>query len=110
MSQFALIFSTISSDSDMVARRRSWGDDFIYVVPAGKFSPYTPVAHHLVNEDGLVEYLPYIARFNAINKSVSPWTPSNEDLFALDWTFATFDKEKAATLKGNNIIKGESSK
>ena len=69
MSQFALIFSTITSDSDMVARRKSWGDDFIYVVPAGKYAPYTPVAHHIVNEDGLVEYLPYIARFNATTKS-----------------------------------------
>ena len=68
MSQFALIFSTITSDSDMVARRRSWGDDFIYVVPAGKYSPYTPVAHHLVNDDGLVEYLPYIARYNAAGR------------------------------------------
>lgn len=110
MSQFALIFSTITSDSDMVARRRSWGDDFIYVVPAGKYAPCTSTASRLVNEDGLVEYLPYIARFNTTNKSVSPWAPSNEDLFALDWTFATFDKEKAATLKGNNIVKGESSK
>ena len=33
-----------------------------------------------------------------------------EDLFALDWTFATFNDEKAASLKGDNIIKGESSK
>lgn len=110
MSQFALIFSTISSDIDMVARRKCWGDDFIYVVPAGKFAPYTPTAQHLVNDEGLVNYLPYIARFNSATKSVSPWTPSNEDLFASDWTFATFNKEKAASLKGDNIVKGESSK
>lgn len=57
---------------------------FVYYVPEGAYSPCTPIAETLVNEEGLVEYNPYFAIKN-VNGSVSTWVPSVNDCLAEDW-------------------------
>lgn len=43
--------------------RQGWNgkNQFIYYVPQGSYEPCTEIAEQLVNEQGLVEYEPYIA-------------------------------------------------
>ena len=66
--------------------RLGWNgkDMFVYLVPAGNFKPYTPIAETLVNEDGLVPYNPYFA-IRTVNGSISTWVPSVNDCLAEDW-------------------------
>ena len=45
------------------AYRQGWNgkNQFIYYVPQGSYKPCTKIAEQLVNEQGLVDYAPYIA-------------------------------------------------
>lgn len=70
--------------------RKGWNgkeagkDMFLYLVPAGAYSPCTEVAKTLVNKDGLVDYAPYIAMKTA-QGYVVPWLASQTDLLSDDW-------------------------
>ena len=68
------------------AYRKGWNgkNQFIYYVPEGAYKPCTNIAEHLVNEQGLVEYSPYIA-LKTVQGNVVPWTPSITDILANDW-------------------------
>lgn len=57
---------------------------FVYLVPAGAYKPCTEAAESLANEDGLVEYNPYIA-IKTVSGKVSTWVPSVNDCLAEDW-------------------------
>ena len=57
---------------------------FIYYVPEGAYEPCTPIAEELVNEDGKVNYRPYIA-LKTVQGDVVPWQPSISDVLAEDW-------------------------
>ena len=66
--------------------RRGWNgkNQFIYYVPQGSYKPCTKIAEQLVNEQGLVDYAPYIA-LKTVQGQVVPWTPSVSDVLAEDW-------------------------
>ena len=66
--------------------RQGWNgkNQFIYYVPQGSYKPCTKIAEQLVNEQGLVEYKPYIA-LKTVQGQVVPWTPSISDVLAEDW-------------------------
>ena len=65
--------------------RRDWHNiQFIYYVPQGSYKPCTKIAEQLVNEQGLVEYEPYIA-LKTVQGKVVPWIPSISDVLAEDW-------------------------
>lgn len=66
--------------------RQGWNgkNQFIYYVPQGSYKPCTEIAEQLVNEQGLVDYAPYIA-FKTVQNQVVPWTPSISDVLAEDW-------------------------
>lgn len=66
--------------------RQGWNgkNQFIYYVPQGSYKPCTKIAEQLVNEQGLVEYKPYIA-LKTVQDQVVPWTPSISDVLAEDW-------------------------
>lgn len=65
--------------------RQDWyGRQFIYYVPQGSYKPCTKIAEQLTNEQGLVEYEPYIA-LKTTQGIVVPWTPSISDILAEDW-------------------------
>lgn len=66
--------------------RQGWNgkNQFIYYVPQGSYKPCTKIAKQLVNEQGLVEYKPYIA-LKTVQGQVVPWTPSISDVLAEDW-------------------------
>lgn len=66
--------------------RQGWNrkNQFIYYVPQGSYKPCTEIAEQLVNEQGLVEYKPYIA-LKTVQDQVVPWTPSISDVLAEDW-------------------------
>ena len=68
------------------AYRKGWNgkNQFIYYVPEGTYKPCTKIAEHLVNEQGLVEYSPYIA-LKTVQGNIVPWTPSITDILANDW-------------------------
>ena len=68
------------------AYRKGWNgkNQFIYYVPEGLYRPCTKIAEGLVNEQGLVEYRPYIA-LKTVQGTVVPWTPSISDVLAKDW-------------------------
>ena len=57
---------------------------FVYYVPKGSYAPYTHIANELINNDGLVEYEPYLAIKN-VKGTVSTWVPSINDILANDW-------------------------
>ena len=63
--------------------RQNWNgkNQFIYYVPQGS---YKPITEQLVNEQGLVDYAPYIA-LKTVQGQVVPWTPSVSDVLAEDW-------------------------
>ena len=67
-------------------RRKGWNgkNQFIYYVPQGSYKPCTKIAEQLVNEQGLVDYAPYIA-LKTVQGQVIPWTPSISDVLAEDW-------------------------
>ena len=69
------------------AYRQGWNgkNQFIYYVPQGSYKPCTKIAEQLVNEQGLVDYAPYIA-LKTVQGQVIPWTPSISDVLAEDWT------------------------
>lgn len=66
--------------------RQGWNgkNQFIYYVPQGSYKPCTKIAEQLVNEQGLVDYEPYIA-LKTVQGKVVPWTPSISDVLAEDW-------------------------
>ena len=66
--------------------RQGWNgkNQFIYYVPQGSYKPCTKIAEQLVNEQGLVDYAPYIA-LKTVQGQVIPWTPSVSDVLAEDW-------------------------
>lgn len=66
--------------------RQGWNgkNQFIYYVPQGSYKPCTKIAEQLTNEQGLVEYEPYIA-LKTVQDTVVPWTPSISDVLAEDW-------------------------
>lgn len=66
--------------------RQGWNgkNQFIYYVPQGSYKPCTKIAEQLTNEQGLVEYEPYIA-LKTVQGKVVPWTPSISDVLAEDW-------------------------
>ena len=68
------------------AYRQGWNgkNQFIYYVPQGSYKPYTKIAEQLVNEQGLVDYAPYIA-LKTVQGNVVPWAPSISDVLAEDW-------------------------
>ena len=68
------------------AQRQGWNgkNQFIYYVPQGSYKPCTKIAEQLVNEQGLVDYAPYIA-LKTVQGKVIPWTPSISDVLAEDW-------------------------
>lgn len=57
---------------------------FVFIVPAGRFAAYTKAAIDIADEDGKVNYNPYIAIKN-VNGTVSTWVPSVNDCLAEDW-------------------------
>ena len=67
-------------------KRQGWNgkNQFIYYVPQGSYKPCTKIAEQLTNEQGLVEYEPYIA-LKTVQGKVVPWTPSISDVLAEDW-------------------------
>lgn len=66
--------------------RQNWNgkNQFIYYVPQGSYKPCTKITEQLVNEQGLVDYAPYIA-LKTVQGQVVPWTPSVSDVLAEDW-------------------------
>ena len=56
----------------------------VYYVPYGEYKPCTNVGEQLVNEKGLVPYLPYIA-LKTVHNEVVPWCVSQTDVLANDW-------------------------
>ena len=66
--------------------RQGWNEknQFIYYVPQGSYKPYTKRAEQLVNEQGLVDYAPYIG-LKTVQGQVIPWTRSISDVLAEDW-------------------------
>lgn len=66
--------------------RQGWNgkNQFIYYVPQGSYKPCTKVAEQLTNEQGLVEYEPYIA-LKTTQGTVVLWTPSVSDVLTEDW-------------------------
>lgn len=66
--------------------RQGWNgqNQFIYYVPQGSYKPCTKIAEQLVNEQGLVDYAPYIA-LKTVQGNVVPWTPNISDVLAEDW-------------------------
>lgn len=71
---------------DSKLTRQGWNgkNQFIYYVPQGSYKPCTKIAEQLVNEQGLVDYAPYIA-LKTVQGQVIPWTPSISDVLAEDW-------------------------
>ena len=66
--------------------RQGWNgkNQFIYYVPQGSYKPCTKIAEQLTNEQGLVDYEPYIA-LKTVQGNVVPWAPSISDVLAEDW-------------------------
>lgn len=61
---------------------------FVYAVPAGNYPATSKVAKRVFGENALVPYGPYLA-IKGADGVVSPWVPSQADIAANDWEFAT---------------------
>lgn len=62
---------------------------FVYAVSAGNYPATSPVAKRAFGENALVPYGPYLA-IKSADGVVSPWVPSQADMAANDWEFATY--------------------
>lgn len=75
-------------NTNMAIQREGWNGKgmFVYAVQPNKYPATTEVAKRAF-EGGEVPYGGYLA-IKAADGSVYPWTPSQADIFANDWTFA----------------------
>jgi Protein of unknown function (DUF2829) len=58
---------------------------FIYLVPAASYPVQTGAAQSIFGEGAMVPYNAYLAIKN-VNKTVSTWVPSINDVLAEDWS------------------------
>lgn len=60
---------------------------YLYLVGPGRYPPSTPAGRAISEryKDGLVPYRPYIAMLT-VDGDVVPWTASQTDVLAEDWT------------------------
>ena len=74
--------------------RHGWGDCilFVFLVPGSRFKVNRPPLNELYEEGTEVEYNQHIDK-KSINGVISPWTPSNEDIFARDWDILKDEKD-----------------
>ena len=72
-------------DGKKVARE-GWNGKgmFVYLVPKNEYMPTTEIGKQLMNENGLVQYEPYMAIRN-VKGTVSTWVPSVNDCLSEDW-------------------------
>lgn len=66
--------------------RKGWNGKkmFLYYVPAGRYPAKTEAAQSIADEDGKVNYGPYIAMKTA-QGNVVPWLASQTDMLSEDW-------------------------
>lgn len=70
-------------------RRAGWNGKgmFVYAVAEGRYPAVSQVAQTHWGHENVVPYSPYLA-IKGADGIVSPWTPSQPDMFATDWEFA----------------------
>lgn len=101
---FVEALKNLMENDDVIIKRYEVGNvknNFIYKIGKGEYSPCTEIAKTIVNEKGLVPYSPYLAKFS--NGIVSPWTPTNEDIFANDWCVFNLSDIKESSIKESEI-------
>lgn len=66
--------------------RKGWNGKgmFLYLVSAGSYPVKMDAAKSIADENGNVNYGPYIA-LKAANGSVYPWNASQADMLSSDW-------------------------
>ena len=66
--------------------RRGWNGKgmFLYLVSAGSYPVKMDAAKSIADENGNVNYGPYVA-LKAANGSVYPWNASQADMLSNDW-------------------------
>ena len=66
--------------------RKGWNGKgmFIYLVSAGSYPVKMDAAKSIADENGNVNYGPYVA-LKAANGSVYPWNASQADMLSNDW-------------------------
>lgn len=67
-------------------QREGWNgkNQFVYLVTANRYEPYTEIGKAIADEDNKVEYNPYFA-IKTVDGKVSTWVPSVMDCLANDW-------------------------
>lgn len=82
---FSSVLPIITTTRERFARRNWNGpNQYIYYVPAGRYDAVTDAAKEIADEDGKVNYRPYLA-LKTVDGSIATWVPSISDLFANDW-------------------------
>lgn len=66
--------------------RKNWNgpNQFVYYVGPNKYKSCTEIGNAIADEDGTVEYRPYLA-LKTVDGSVATWVPSISDVLAEDW-------------------------
>ena len=66
--------------------RKGWNGKgmFIYYVPSAKYKAMTDVAKSIADENGMVQYNPYMAIKN-VDGTISTWVASINDTLSEDW-------------------------
>lgn len=66
--------------------RKNWNgkDQWLYYIPANRYTAITDAAKSIAGEDGKVEYGAYIA-IKTSQGNVLPWVASQADILAEDW-------------------------
>ena len=66
--------------------RKGWNGKgmFLYLVSAGSYPVMMDAAKSIADENGNVNYGPYVA-LKAANGSVYPWNASQADMLSNDW-------------------------
>lgn len=82
---FSSVLPIITTTGEKFARRNWNGpNQYIYYVPAGRYDAVTDAAKEIADEDGKVNYRPYLA-LKTVDGSIATWVPSISDLLANDW-------------------------
>lgn len=84
-----MLFSEIlpKLNSGELYRRASWPkNDFVYLVPGSTFPVNRKPLLGIFPEGTQISYAPHIDYLHVETNTASVWTPTQEDLFGLDWT------------------------